>query len=436
MKILIKESQYNLLLEQNNPNIVKAYNEIVKGAKFPLGTAKDVILKAFDYIKNSSEFHTLRSMFKDKKTGYSSFEEMINEEYDRFDYDDIIKLQKKLYSIGVVLDFERGENRLGSPLFFGNVKITYDTNFKNIENVVKVNNKCTSKYPPLLKQAQDYWRKWLSSPITKQKFKKNWNVQPKNDTVGGKKVDDIFEEYFDCIDSLKLVFYDNTMRHPPGYNEIILSKAKSAYAFVTRTTPENVYVNCSMDDDDALETLIHEIRHLLYEIKPLNPSINISNVFIKPGDKKIGPKDVLGVLKNNSTTDSQYDTNSDNSENIKLNGKILGLPWTDISFWDLSVKVEIRRRIKNNNDLGYICRETEKASNIQSIRNLFGIKPGQNITPEMLKPYINNEKHNTDVSWLLLCWASNGFKDIRLFLSDINKLAFQDTKPTDNTRPV
>jgi hypothetical protein len=247
---------------------------------------------------------------------------------------------------------------------------------------------------------------------------------------------DIFEEYFDCIDSLKLVFYDNTMRHPPGYNEIILSKAKSAYAFVTRTTPENVYVNCSMDDDDALETLIHEIQHLLYEIKPLNPSINISNVFIKPGDKKIGPKDVLGVLKNNSTTDSQYDTNSDNSENIKLNGKILGLPWTDISFWDYNVKVKIRRRIKNNNDPGYICRETEKASNIQSIRNLFGIKPGQNITPEMLKPYINNEKHNTDVTWLLLCWASNGFKDIRLFLSDINKLAFQDTKPTDNTRPV
>jgi hypothetical protein len=226
------------------------------------------------------------------------------------------------------------------------------------------------------------------------------------------------------------------MIHPPGYNKIILSKAKSAYAFVNPTTPENVYVNCSMDDDDALGTLIHEIQHLLYEIKPLNPSINISNVFIKPGDKKIGPKDVLGVLKNKSTTDSQYATNSDNSENIKLNGKILGLPWTDISFWGHLVKEKIRTRKKNNNDPGYICRETEKASNIQSIRNLFGIKPGQNITPEMLKPYINNEKEHTDVFWLLLCWASNGFKDIRLFLSDINKLAFQDTKPTDNTRVV
>jgi hypothetical protein len=428
MKILIKESQYNLLLEQNNPNIVKAYNEIVKGANYILGTRKDAILKAFDYIKNSSEFHTLRSMFKDKKTGYSSFEEMINEEYDRFDYDDIIKLQEKLYSIGVVLDFRSGENVVGMPFFSGEVKITYDTNFKNNKNSIRVNSDCTSKYPPLLKQAQDYWRKWLSNPVTKQKFRKNWNVQPKYDTVDGKKVDDIFEEYIDCIDSLKLVFYDNTMVHPPGYNGINLSKLKTAYAFVN--VPPNVYVNCSNvdDDDDALGTLIHEIQHLLYDIKPLNPSIDISNVFIKPGDKRMGPKDVLGTSKNNNQSIDIFN----NIEDIEINGKILNLQAYDIATWG----IQANNKIEYHRDPGYICRETEKASNIQSIRNLFGIKPGKNITPEMLKPYIKGEKYHTDVSWLLLCWASKGFKDIRLFLADINKLAFKDTKPTDNTRLV
>jgi hypothetical protein len=429
MKILIKESQYNLLLEQNNPNIVKAYNEIIKGAKFPLGTRKDAILKAFDYIKNSSDFKTLLLMFKDKKTGYSSFEEMINEEYDRFDFKDIIKLQEKLYSIGVILEFRTGTNTTGHLLYFnGPVKITYDTNFKNNKNSIRVNSDCTSKYPPLLKQAQDYWRKWLSSPITKQKFRTNWNVQPKNDTVDGKKVDDIFEEYIDCIDSLKLVFYDNTMIHPPGYGEINLSKAKTALAFVSDITPENVYVNCSFNDDDGLGTMIHEIQHLLYDIKPLNPSIDISNVFIKPGDKKMGPKDVLGTSK---TTNLMI-----NIKNIEINGKILNLQAYDIASWGIRANNKIKTRLKNNNDPGYICRQTEKASNIQSIRNLFGIKPGQNITPEMLKPYIKGEKEHTDVHWLLLCWASNGFKDIRLFLADINKLAFQDTKPTDNTRLV
>jgi hypothetical protein len=65
---------------------------------------------------------------------------------------------------------------------------------------------------------------------------------------------------------------------------------------------------------------------------------------------------------------------------------------------------------------------------------LLNIKPGQNITPQMLKPYINGEKHHTDISWILMCWASKGFKDINLFLSDLNKLAYQETNQKDNTR--
>jgi hypothetical protein len=314
----------------------------------------------------------------------------------------------------------------------GEVKITYDTNFKNNKKSIRVNSDCKSKYTPLLKQAQDYWIKWLSSPITKQKFRKNWNVQPKYDTVDGKKVDDIFKEYFDCIDSLKLVFYDNTMIHPPGVSTINVDNHKDDYAFVTKKTPENVYVNCSLNDDEKLDTLIHEIQHLLYNIKPLNPSIDISNVFLKPGDKRMGPEDVLKTSKNNNQSIDIFN----NIEDIEINGKILNLQAYDIATWGIRADNKIKTRIKNNGDPGYICRETEKASNIQTIRNLFGIKPGQNITPEMLKPYIKGEKYHTDVSWLLLCWASNGFKDIRLFLADINKLAFQDTKPTDNTRPV
>ncbi len=418
MRIVITESQYKILLEQNNPNIVKAYNEIVKGSK-GIGTDKDAILGALNYIKNSSEFHTLRSMFKDKKTGYSSFEEMINEEYDRFDYNDIIKLQEKLYSIGVVLNFKRGKNKFGTLLFMGGVKITYEKNFKNTKKSIRVNSNCTSKYTPLLKQAQDYWRKWLSNPVTKQKFRTNWNVQPKTDTVDGKKVDDIFEEYFDCIDNLKLVFYDNTMIHPPGVSEINVNNLKNAYAFVTQTTPENIYVNCSLEDETPLGTLIHEIQHLLYDIKPLNPSITIGKVFLKPGDKKLKIKDILGDFESYMKNEVKYLTNIATSLGVDIN-KLNSL----------------ERESKNASpeDPGYVCRETEKASNIQSVRHLLNIKPGQNITPQMLKPYINGEKNDINIHWLLMCWASKGFKDINLFLSDLNKLAYQETKPTDNTR--
>ena len=420
MKFIITESQYKILLEQKNPNIQKAYNEIVKGANYILGTSKDTILGAFKYIKNSSDFKTLLSMFKDKKTGYSSFEEMINEEYDRFDYNDIIKLQEKLYSIGVILKFNIGKNPTGQLLFFsGGVKITYEKKFKNIKKAIRVNSNCTSKYTPLLKQAQDYWRKWLSNPITKQKFRTNWNVQPKTDTVDGKKVDDIFEEYFDCIDTLKLVFYDNTMIHPPGVSEIDVNNSKNAYAFVTQTTPENIYVNCSLDDETPLGTLIHEIQHLLYDIKPLNPSITIGNVFIKPGDKKLKIKDILGDFESYLKSNAQHLTNIASSLGVDIN-KLNSL----------------ERASKNSSpkDPGYVCRETEKASNIQSVRHLLNIKPGQNITPQMLKPYINGEKNDINIHWLLMCWASKGFKDINLLLSDLNKLAYQETKPTDNTR--
>ena len=113
MKILIKEFQYKVLLERgikSNPNIEKAYNEIVAGAKYWMGTNKTRILKAFDYIKNKQDFEKLKSMFKDRKTGYGSFEEMVKEEYDMFDTNDIEKLSTKLRSIGVVFNFEGGDS--------------------------------------------------------------------------------------------------------------------------------------------------------------------------------------------------------------------------------------------------------------------------------------------------------------------------------------
>ena len=424
MRIIIKESQYNVLLEENSTNIQKAYNEIIKGANYPLGTSKDTILGAFNYIKTAEEFHKLRLMFKDKKTGYDSIEEMLNEEYDTLDYNDIIKLQEKLYLIGVILDFSYGKNDFGINLFGGKVNITYEENFTNIKNIPKVTSKCTSKYTPLLKPAQDYWIKWLFSPITKQKFRTNWNVKPKNDMVDGKEVDDIFEEYIDCINNLKLVFYDNTMRHPPGVSEVTLrNDTKSFYAFVTKQTPENIYVNCSLTDEDPLGALIHEIQHLLYFIKPLNPSITIENVFLKPGDKKLSIKDVYNSSKKNDSNDSDNYFND-----IGRTAQFLGVEPYMLNNW------ASKSENTHKEDPGYICRETEKASNIQSVRHLFNIKPGKNITPQMLKPYINEEKHHTDISWILMCWASKGFKDINLFLSDLNKLAYQETNQTDNTR--
>ena len=98
MKILIKESQYYVLLEQSNDlkRLINVYNQIV-AASAGMGTDPDAILKSLDNIKNIDEFSNLLSRFIDGKTGYRSFEEMINQEYERDNYDDIIIVSIKLF---------------------------------------------------------------------------------------------------------------------------------------------------------------------------------------------------------------------------------------------------------------------------------------------------------------------------------------------------
>jgi hypothetical protein len=366
-----------------------------------MGTDKNKILKAFDYIKNIQDFKTLISMFKDKRTGYGSFEEMMNKEYDTFDYDDIVRLKDKLHSIGVNFEFDNGESILST--FNGGVKISN-------------NDKCELKYPPILKQAQDYWKKWLSNPITKNKFLNNWKKVEKNMT--SVEVENIFKKYLDSINKLKLVYYDNTML---GNNIDFLS----ALAFVHPSQPEKIFVNCSQNDEDPYGTLIHEMQHMLYNIKPLNPEVQIGNVFVDSNTKKSTIKTFFDIYKTKSQQSREL-------SNINIISKNLGVAPSMLDYF-LNVA-----KYKEKEDPGYVCEETEKMSNITSIRKTLGVKPGQNITKEMVLPYIKGEKDHTDVSWMLACWALRNFPDLDGMLNKINQLAYQKTKQNNNnnTRTV
>jgi hypothetical protein len=68
-----------------------------------------------------------------------------------------------------------------------------------------------------------------------------------------------------------------------------------------------------------------------------------------------------------------------------------------------------------------------------AIRKYFGLRPGQNITYQMIKSEMDKKKTHTDVYWLMLCWALTGFKDINELLNRMNDLAYQETG-SDNTR--
>ena len=77
-------------------------------------------------------------------------------------------------------------------------------------------------------------------------------------------------------------------------------------------------------------------------------------------------------------------------------------------------------------------------SNIVAVRKALGIKPGQNITFDMIKPYITKQKTNNDVSFILFCWTERGFTDLNQMLQNINQLALKQNNQSqqNNTPPV
>jgi hypothetical protein len=349
-------------------------------------------------IADKNEFITLNKLFKDGKTGYNSFEKMINGEFGVNNYNDVKEIFDLLIKRDINVTFGSGNQTMN--YYNGGFKI-------DPKSLVHPLDACKTKYPQLLEQAKNWWIKWLSSPITKQKFiKKN----------GEKDFKKYYPQFFEAIKKLKLDYYLDNSEKSVGNKTEIDDRLQTAYAFVDGYTPEYVYVNCSLNDDDALETLVHEIQHTLYNIYHYNDWTDIGNVFTKKGESYHGytigggtsleMKDVIPQINKISTQ--------------------LGISPNYLKNYF--------KFAKDSNTDGYACEHTESMSRIMAMRKTFNIKPGQNITYEMIKPYITGEKEHGEIGWILICWALNGFEDINLLLNKMNKLVYQDTKPTDNTR--
>jgi hypothetical protein len=213
-----------------------------------------------------------------------------------------------------------------------------------------------------------------------------------------------------------------------GINESYLyfynDKTNNSFASVNRLNAKRIHINCAMNDSDPLGTLIHEMQHLLYNIKPLNPKKQITQLFVNNTTKKETPDDIIKSDSNSSIGNESKILNT----NIKNASEKLSIETLFLKNWYNRSK----ENVETSDDPEYSCRETEKMSNIMTIRNLLNIKPGQNITSEMLKPYISFQKQHTDVSWLLNCWALNGFEDLDKFLNKLNSLAQKEFDKTNS----
>ena len=291
--------------------------------------------------------------------------------------------------------------------------LTPKTTKKYLQQVPK---ECSSKWQPQLEKAKNYWIQWLSNPITRIKFLNNWQKVEKNMTLV--EVGNIFKKYIDSLKGLKLYYYDNKSESDPVL--------KNANAYVIESNPEKVFVNCSTaaNNKNPYATLIHEIQHLLYDIKPLNPAVQVADVFVDSNTKL----STINTFFNFKTPNNQ------SNQSKELNASQINHTSAQVGSTPDTLNSLLRRaESAEKTNPGYPCRETEKMSNIIAIRNLFNVNTEQNITKEMLLPYINGKKNDTNVTWILLCWALKGFPNLNVMLNKMNQLAYQNTNQNNNS---
>ena len=303
----------------------------------------------------------------------------------------------------------------------------YDEDYKpikfscNDEEFKLVDQACKTKAKTDLSKAVSFWKDWLNNPITRKKVEKNWdersNFLPMYNSTFSVTSYFAWFQYFRILNNLNLVFYDQTTPK-------MSIASVNFFAYVTpKVSLYDIHVNCSLDNPDSLGTMIHEIQHLLYYIKPLNPAKKISNVFVDK-NKKIETIhsifDINNLIVSNKTNTLDVSKKLESSsKKIKDVSKKLNIPYEDLEWWKTNSDKEEKE------DPGYVCRETEKMSNIMSVRRHLGIQPGGRITLNMITPYILGEKHNSNLLWILLCWAQRDFPDINVMLDEINALAFK-----------
>ena len=276
-----------------------------------------------------------------------------------------------------------------------------------------VNQACKTKSQAALSKAVSFWKNWLNDPITRKKVEQNWIDESNFISIysGYHRVSSNYawNKYFKILNNLNLIFYDKT-----NPNELL-----TAFAYVRPgESLYDIHINCAYYDIELLETLVHEIQHLLYHVKPLNPANKIRDAFV---DKNTKIENISNILNfNKLVLPNILPLGTSKDPKILETSKKLNINYSVLENWKKS-SIEWQKK----EDTGYVCRETEKMSNVYAIRSLFGVKASSKITLNMLMPYIKKEKNHGDIDFIILCWAQQGFPDINGMLDKINKLAFK-----------
>jgi hypothetical protein len=277
---------------------------------------------------------------------------------------------------------------------------------------------CVNNLKPLYNNAITWWKNKLNEPAFYSKLKRLNNYTD--------------QQTKEWISKYKNYLYNNISgpfcpkQHTPTYNKLFSKtepkgESPNAVAFLAGPAGRSrVVVNSYyfVNNEDMVATLVHEIQHALYDLKPMTPDVNWKKVF--PYKVWVG---------NENEGQSNTETPTEKSTISKY-----GLKQTDIDWWKDRLKDETDSKDPSN-DVGYVCRITELASRVVSMKNLLGYSTEQKITVSDFKKFIVSETvpyNDENAYFIVLCWLNNGMPDIQTFLDNLDKYVVAKVEPSNN----
>jgi hypothetical protein len=277
---------------------------------------------------------------------------------------------------------------------------------------------CVNNLKPLYNNAITWWKNKLNEPAFYSKLKRLNNYTD--------------QQTKEWISKYKNYLYNNISgpfcpkQHTPTYNKLFSKtepkgEVPNAVAFLAGPVGRSrVVVNSYyfVNNEDMVATLVHEIQHALYDLKPMTPDVNWKKVFpYKVWVNDEGKNRPNAESTTEKSTISKYGLNKD-----------------DIDWWKEQLKAEINPKTTSI-DVGYVCRITELASRLNQIKFLLGYSTSQKITVNDFKKFIEYEikpYRNANAYYLVLCWLNNGMPDIQTFLDNLDKEIVAKVEPSNN----
>ena len=396
MKILISESQLQTItlnevqLKDGVREIYQDNNVVVSTID---GTELNQKFRGFVQVKNLTNQYMTILVEKGDEWGYRGEEEI---KYDE------APIKPYLYSnISFIIDPNK-QNEGGYSKTNFNITYYLKGKTKTIKadygwfSAGKKNNinKCkTDRGYDKLKLAVNWWKNWLNNNTTKSKFGKVFNYD-------NKKVENQFNTYNTILDDIKLEYVYDRNKPNSAYVRPSLLQIEGGYNIP-------ITINCAIGDSDIVSTMTHEIQHILADNHKFHPYSDNIFTFYKDMLFTDTSKELSGV-KNKKSNLYNFLVNTgfkpDDVNNIIYNYE-----------WRLENDV---KHLKNPNEVNSELSETRKALNL---------KPGQDITLDMLIKNVGNGA----VMMFINVWIYSK-QPISQFLSQQNSLA-KNTSPIDIT---